>query len=197
VLGIDVIAKEGLDIPDLNTLIFATPAGMEIEQPVGRILRKFHKTLSPLVFDLVDNTGNYVKHSSERDKWYTDEGYILNELTIDLDHMTGETKEQIRDYIQNKQKVVIKRRTAGRGEKGTKEDRQDEDAVIFDACVLDNDDGPAVPVGPVKKAKEVRKDKIKPEEGLNLKVCRLDNYCPPIPEVEPDILKDTLGKCLI
>jgi len=49
VLGIDTIAKEGLDIPDLNTLIFATPAGIEVEQPVGRILRKFHKDLNPMI----------------------------------------------------------------------------------------------------------------------------------------------------
>src|SRR3990167_7967692 len=73
VLGIDAIAKEGLDIPDMNTLIFATPGGVDVEQPVGRILRKFHKTMNPMVIDLVDNTGNYVKHSRERDTWYHEE----------------------------------------------------------------------------------------------------------------------------
>lgn len=85
IFGIDVIAKEGLDIPGLNTLIFATPPGVEIEQPVGRILRKFHLDLNPVVVDLVDNTGNYVSHFNTRRDWYIDENYIINELTENLD----------------------------------------------------------------------------------------------------------------
>jgi superfamily II DNA or RNA helicase len=85
IFGIDVIAKEGLDIPGLNTLIFATPPGVEIEQPVGRILRKFHLDLNPVVLDLVDNTGNYVSHFNTRRDWYLDENYIINEITVNLD----------------------------------------------------------------------------------------------------------------
>lgn len=101
VLGIDALAKEGLDIPDLNTLIFITPAGIDVEQPVGRILRKFHKDVNPLVIDLVDNTGNYVKHSKERDKWYLDENYVIQERAIQLLGDANWT-EEVQGYIHTK-----------------------------------------------------------------------------------------------
>lgn len=111
VLGIDAIAKEGLDIPDLNTLIFGTPPGIEIEQPVGRILRKFHKDLNPMVIDIVDNTGNYVRHSKERDKWYREEGYAIQERAFQL---LGDTHwtEEVQGYIHTRdpppQKTPVK-----------------------------------------------------------------------------------------
>ena len=100
VMGIDMIAKEGLDIPDLNTLIFATPSGMDVEQPVGRILRKFHTDINPLVIDLVDNTGNYVNHSRERVKWYKEEEYIIHEGRAELNGDPNMWKEDITDYLQ-------------------------------------------------------------------------------------------------
>jgi superfamily II DNA or RNA helicase len=100
VLGIDAIAKEGLDIPDLNTLIFATPSGMEVEQPVGRILRRFHEELNPMVIDLVDHTGNYVKHSKERDTWYQEEGYVIQNRTVSLDDASW--TEMVQGYIHTK-----------------------------------------------------------------------------------------------
>ena len=176
VLGIDVIAKEGLDIPDLNTLIFATPAGMEIEQPVGRILRKYHKNLNPIVFDLVDNTGNYTKHSSERDKWYTEEGYIINELKVELD--VENYAEKIRDFIHNKQKAITLK----------KKEKAQEDTIEFKQCVLDTeDDIPEIQAKAVKPAKAAKPLKQK---------CHLDNYCPPPVEMVPKI-EDELKKCLI
>lgn len=84
VLGTDAIAKEGLDIPSLNTIVFATPPGVDVEQAVGRILRKYHEDFYPMVVDLVDKTGNFSKHASERNKWYTDENYEIQNLAINL-----------------------------------------------------------------------------------------------------------------
>lgn len=110
VLGIDVIAKEGLDIPDLNTLIFSTPPGVEVEQPVGRILRKFHKSLNPLVIDLVDNTGNYVKHSKERDKWYREEDYEIQEREVELLDDPTLWQDRVTDYIQRVHVQAVKKR---------------------------------------------------------------------------------------
>lgn len=99
VLGIDAIAKEGLDIPDRNTLIWATPPGIDVEQPVGRILRKFHKDLNPIVIDIVDHTGNYVSHSKLRDQWYKDEDYLIHEHNVELSKSWG---EQLTDYVHRK-----------------------------------------------------------------------------------------------
>ena len=184
VLGIDVIAKEGLDIPDLNTLIFATPAGMEIEQPVGRILRKYHKHLNPIVFDLVDNTGNYVKHSSERDKWYTEEGYIINELKVELD--IGNYTDKIRNFIHNKQKPQpVKKKIIAT-------------EIEFSECVLDKEDDipdnlASKPVTPKPVKPVTPKPEPKPVKPVK---CHLDNYCPP-PEILPPSIEDELKKCLI
>ena len=84
ILGTDAIAKEGLDIPDLNTLVFSTPPGEDVEQAVGRILRKFHKDVHPVVVDLVDKTGNFPKHARTRNKWYTEEDYDIQNLKVQL-----------------------------------------------------------------------------------------------------------------
>lgn len=47
------MSKEGLDIPDLDTLIMATPQS-SIEQTVGRILRRFEGKAAPVVIDIHD-----------------------------------------------------------------------------------------------------------------------------------------------
>lgn len=50
------MAKEGLDIPDLDTLFFATPVGTEItiEQSLGRISREHEGKKQPMVIDFID-----------------------------------------------------------------------------------------------------------------------------------------------
>ena len=84
ILGTDAIAKEGLDIAALNTLVLSTPSGTDVEQAVGRILRKYHKTIYPMVIDVVDRTGNFYKHSRERVKWYRTENYDIQNLKVQL-----------------------------------------------------------------------------------------------------------------
>jgi superfamily II DNA or RNA helicase len=84
ILGTDAIAKEGLDISALNTLILSTPSGTDVEQAVGRILRKYHKDTYPMVVDFVDTTGNFQKHSKERLKWYKGEKYDIQNLKIQI-----------------------------------------------------------------------------------------------------------------
>ena len=106
ILGIDAIAKEGLDIPDLNALVLATPAGMDVEQPVGRILRKFHKTLNPVVIDIVDDTGNFVKHYKERQQWYINEDYIIHELNIKL---TNKSLPTLTSFLEERKLSSISR----------------------------------------------------------------------------------------
>jgi len=48
------MAEEGLDLPRLDTLIFATPKGNKIEQPIGRIQRLDHNKANPLIIDIRD-----------------------------------------------------------------------------------------------------------------------------------------------
>lgn len=53
ILGTYGFAKEGLDLPELDLLILATPKG-DVEQPVGRVLRAVKGKKRPVVLDVVD-----------------------------------------------------------------------------------------------------------------------------------------------
>ena len=88
------IASEGLDIPELNTLIFATPM-CEVEQSVGRIQRKEHKVTLKII-DIVDDFGNFVKQSYNRMKLYNKEKYTVKKNVIKLDTYVSDS-----EYIDN------------------------------------------------------------------------------------------------
>jgi superfamily II DNA or RNA helicase len=53
ILGTYHMASEGMDIPELNTVILASPKS-DVKQSVGRILRKTDHGIVPLVIDIVD-----------------------------------------------------------------------------------------------------------------------------------------------
>lgn len=82
--GTSEIAKEGLDIPDLNTLVMLN-GGTDVEQAVGRILRKFHEKTPPTVIDMVYKCGNFPRHANIRRDYYEGEEYCLQKTTISID----------------------------------------------------------------------------------------------------------------
>ena len=69
------MAEEGLDIPSLNTLIFAT-SKKKIEQCVGRILRK--KDSNKLIIDITDMLSRFKNHSHIRHNFYLKNEYNIN-----------------------------------------------------------------------------------------------------------------------
>ena len=75
IFGTFPMASEGLDIPDLNTLIMTTPR-KEIEQTVGRILRKIHE-VQPVVVDIVDQLPSFSRQGMIRRKFYKNNNYII------------------------------------------------------------------------------------------------------------------------
>lgn len=76
ILATYAMAKEGLDVPDLDTLFMATPAG-DVHQAVGRILRLYDGKRSPVVVDPVD-TGLQVARSlaNKREREYKSLGWL-------------------------------------------------------------------------------------------------------------------------
>lgn len=89
ILATEQLAKEGLDIPGLDTLVMTTSIAElgALEQSIGRILRKFYTKdmTGPLVVDLVDKEcGNFGKHYTKRKKLYKEEGYSIKEETVNL-----------------------------------------------------------------------------------------------------------------
>lgn len=153
VLGISNLAQEGLDIPDRNTLVWSTPPGTEIEQPVGRILRKFHKDLHPIVIDLVDHTGNFVTQSRARDKWFREEGYVIQRCRVNLEaHKAGGEKAGLAEWHNNVlayiNQIPSDKEMAAKIEAGAGDDEDDEsddgEAQVpgpdLDFCMLGGDD---------------------------------------------------------
>lgn len=81
ILGSYAMASEALDIPTLNTLIMVT-SRRNIEQSVGRILRKPDGEVQPLIIDLNDKLNCFQRQGNFRKKYYIKKGYkiIINEM---------------------------------------------------------------------------------------------------------------------
>lgn len=73
------MASEALDIPELDTLMFATPK-TDIIQSVGRILRKPHS--NPLIVDIVDNHRLFKNQYYKRYQYYKKNNYSINQNII-------------------------------------------------------------------------------------------------------------------
>lgn len=74
ILGTYNMAAEGLDIKQLNTIVFATPM-TNVVQAVGRILRKVHPDIVPEIYDIVDNFSSFINQSIKRRRFYCKENY--------------------------------------------------------------------------------------------------------------------------
>jgi superfamily II DNA or RNA helicase len=101
------MASEALDIPDLNTLVMAT-ARKEIEQTVGRILRKQHE-VQPIVVDIVDQLPSFSRQGMQRRKFYKTNNYVIkiyeveeNEIISVIDEVEiAKPKKIIQQNIDN------------------------------------------------------------------------------------------------
>ncbi len=83
-LGTYPMAKEGLDIPSLNGLVLGSPIS-DIIQSIGRIDRKKHENIEPIIIDCVDNFSIYESQAKKRLAVYKKKCYLVEDLTIDLD----------------------------------------------------------------------------------------------------------------
>jgi superfamily II DNA or RNA helicase len=81
ILGTFKLASVGMDIPSLNTLLLASPR-KEIEQSVGRILRKDHE-VHPLIIDIIDNHNVFKSQARERKKFYKTYGYTVVHIHVE------------------------------------------------------------------------------------------------------------------
>lgn len=76
------LAKEGLDIPNLRYVVFATPQKDEttVTQSAGRVGRKCVGKEKGVVIDYVDNFGMLRGYSKKRDKFYKKLGYSFDNM---------------------------------------------------------------------------------------------------------------------
>jgi superfamily II DNA or RNA helicase len=78
ILATFAMAKEGLDIKTLTTLVLAT-SQTDVTQAVGRILRVKHD--APLIIDLVDPHPTFGRQWSKRKSFYKSQGYAILQST--------------------------------------------------------------------------------------------------------------------
>lgn len=73
------LAKEGLDVPNLRYIIFATPEKdpITVTQSAGRVARKADGKDKGIVIDLVDNFGIYKGWFTKRKKIYKDLKFVF------------------------------------------------------------------------------------------------------------------------
>lgn len=79
VLGSFNMASEGFDAPRLNTLILASPKS-DVKQACGRILRRVHKDVVPLIVDIIDEDFERFRSTSfVRGRFYKECGFHYTE----------------------------------------------------------------------------------------------------------------------
>jgi len=82
------MASEALDIPTLNCLIMVT-SRRNVEQSVGRILRKQSSEIQPLIIDISDELYCFKSQANGRIKFYQKKGYkIMKIITRENDILT-------------------------------------------------------------------------------------------------------------
>ena len=70
------MANEGLDIPNLNALILASPKS-DIIQSVGRVMRKKHSEFLPKIIDIVDDFSMFTNQGKKRNALYVKRKYFI------------------------------------------------------------------------------------------------------------------------
>ena len=81
--------SEGLDIPSLDTCVFATPRS-DIVQCCGRILRYHPSKQVPRVIDFVDNSPVFHGQAKKRSAYYNALGAFINPLDENLESTVGQ-----------------------------------------------------------------------------------------------------------
>lgn len=83
------MAAEALDIPDLNALFMVTPR-REVEQAVGRVIRKIKENIRPVIYDFVDQLPSFVKQGFSRRSFYRKKGFEIKLFQVENNEILNE-----------------------------------------------------------------------------------------------------------
>ena len=88
------MAAEALDIPELNTLFMVTPR-REIEQAVGRILRKIDPLTRPIIYDFIDMMPAFINQGRHRKQFYKKLDFEQNIINVNNNEIVEMPKETV------------------------------------------------------------------------------------------------------
>lgn len=110
ILGTYSMAKEGLDIKSLNTLIMASPKS-DIIQTIGRIMRQKHENLNPKIIDIVDNFSVFKNQGKRRFGVYKKRKYKVIDIELDIDKLEvlGKKTYNFHEKVDAKKKKTSKK----------------------------------------------------------------------------------------
>lgn len=98
ILATYAFTSEGVDIPSLDTAVFATPRS-DVVQTTGRILRKFPDKKTPLVVDFVDSPFVFRNQFKKRVRYYESLGGKIDYFDEDLNISTwGSNKKKVTKF---------------------------------------------------------------------------------------------------
>lgn len=120
-LGTYPMASTGLDIPTLNAMVLASPKS-DIIQSIGRIDRKKHENIQPIIIDCVDQFSLFENQARKRLDVYRKKGYEVTDTHVQID------KTDFPILHEKKYQFHLKKR----------KDSDDEDEGVEDS---DEDDG--------------------------------------------------------
>ena len=146
------LGKEGLDIPSINTIIFATPiSGLvvkrkgnkiiesctTIEQTIGRILREppEHRKLIPLVIDIVDNFSNFIRWCYTRNAFYKKVNYPMTRNVVTLNKINSGKQKYDLSFLSKNEIFYADEKTI----KTIVEGIEREDSSMSSDSLLDNE----------------------------------------------------------
>lgn len=89
ILATYAFTSEGVDIPSLDTAVFATPRS-DVVQTTGRILRKFPDKKTPLVVDFVDSPHVFRNQFKRREAYYQSLGASIDYLDQEFNRKRAE-----------------------------------------------------------------------------------------------------------
>ena len=89
------MAAEGMNIPSLNTVIFASPIS-DIQQSIGRILREKpnERKYTPLCIDIWDEFSVFKTKGYSRIKYYKSNGYTIKYFIDNVELQTANENKQ-------------------------------------------------------------------------------------------------------
>ena len=105
ILGTYSMASEALDIPTLNTLFMIT-SRRNIEQSVGRILRKPDGEVQPIIIDFNDKLGCFQRQGEFRKRYYLKKGYSVMTYDMEDNKIISEKEEtKSKDKVYYNEKI--------------------------------------------------------------------------------------------